>query len=65
VLRLLAVGTHQWARFVKPAEVGAVMERNGMRIKHISGVTMNVFARAMQFTRSTGVNYILTAERPA
>ena len=65
VLRLLAVGTHQWARFVKPAEVGAVMERNGMRIKHISGVTMNIFARAMQFTRSTGVNYILTAERPA
>jgi 2-polyprenyl-6-hydroxyphenyl methylase/3-demethylubiquinone-9 3-methyltransferase len=65
VLRLLAVGTHQWSRFVTPAEVGAAMERSGMSISHISGVTMNIFARRMEFTRGTGVNYILTAERPA
>ncbi len=63
VLRLLPRGTHQWARFVTPDEVSAALQRDGLRVTHVSGVTMNVFAGVMQFTRNTGVNYILTAER--
>jgi 2-polyprenyl-6-hydroxyphenyl methylase / 3-demethylubiquinone-9 3-methyltransferase len=64
VLRLLPRGAHRWDRFLTPAEVGAAVERNGLNVADISGVTLNLFARALQLSRDTGVNYILAAARP-
>ena len=64
VLRLLPRGAHQWKRFVMPAEMAAAVERCGLAVTDVSGVTFNVLARALQLSRNTDVNYILTAARP-
>jgi 2-polyprenyl-6-hydroxyphenyl methylase/3-demethylubiquinone-9 3-methyltransferase len=65
VLRLLPRGAHQWSRFLTPAEVRAAMARHDLAVADVSGVTLNLFAGALQLSRKTDVNYILTAERRA
>jgi 2-polyprenyl-6-hydroxyphenyl methylase / 3-demethylubiquinone-9 3-methyltransferase len=65
VLRLLPRGAHQWGRFRTPDEIGATMERNGLTVTDVSGVTLNLLSRDLQVSAKTDVNYVLTAERPA
>ena len=65
VLRLLPRGAHQWSRFLTPDEVGAAMARHDLTVTDVSGVTLNLFAGALQLSRKTDVNYVLTAERAA
>lgn len=63
VLRLLPRGAHQWDRFVTPDEIGSATQRHDLRLLDVSGVTLNLFSRALQLSRDTGVNYMVTAER--
>jgi 2-polyprenyl-6-hydroxyphenyl methylase / 3-demethylubiquinone-9 3-methyltransferase len=63
VLRLLPRGAHQWDRFLKPVEVKAMMESNGLMVLDVSGVTLNLFTGALQLSSDTDVNYILTGQR--
>ena len=63
VLRLLPRGTHQWERFLRPAEIGSALAPHGLRTSNVSGVTMNLATRAMQLSRDAQVNFIMTAER--
>jgi 2-polyprenyl-6-hydroxyphenyl methylase/3-demethylubiquinone-9 3-methyltransferase len=65
ILRLLPRGAHQWGRFIRPDEIKAEMDRSGMRVTKVSGVTMNLRTRDMQLSPRTGVNYILTAQKRA
>ena len=65
VLRLLPRGAHQWRRFLTPNEIGAAAARNNLAVTDVSGVTLNLFAGALQLSRNTDVNYVLTAERRA
>ncbi len=64
VLRLLPRGAHQWNRFVTPDEIRTALERNGLRVTDVSGVSFDLFARALRLSTNTKVNYMLTAERP-
>ena len=64
VLRLLPRGAHQWNRFLTPDEVKLAMARNGLAVSDVSGVTLNLWAGALQLSANRDVNYILTAERP-
>jgi 2-polyprenyl-6-hydroxyphenyl methylase / 3-demethylubiquinone-9 3-methyltransferase len=63
ILRLLPRGTHQWERFLKPAEIGSALAPHGLRTSNVSGVTMNLATRAMQLSRDAQFNFIMTAER--
>jgi 2-polyprenyl-6-hydroxyphenyl methylase/3-demethylubiquinone-9 3-methyltransferase len=63
VLRLLPRGTHQWERFLTPAEIGQSLVPSGLRVTDVSGVTMNLLSRGMQLSRDAQVNFIMTAER--
>jgi 2-polyprenyl-6-hydroxyphenyl methylase/3-demethylubiquinone-9 3-methyltransferase len=63
VLRLLPRGAHQWRRFVTPDEAGDALAASGLRLKDVSGVTLNLFTRDLQLSRDKKVNYILTAAR--
>lgn len=63
VLGLLPRGAHQWRRFLSPDEVRAMMARSGLAVADVSGVTLNLFTRALQLSPNTDVNYILSAER--
>lgn len=62
VLGLLPRGTHDWRRFVRPAELGGMLRAAGLRVNDIAGMTPDPFAGRWRTTRNLAVNYILAAE---
>ena len=61
VLRWLPIGTHRWSRFVKPAELEAMLALDGMVVKASTGVSVNPFNRAFSLSSRRPVNYMLSA----
>ena len=58
VLRLLPVGTHDWRRFITPAELAQLGRAAGLRMTHSAGMTFDPLRRRWTITRDLGVNYI-------
>lgn len=63
VARVLPRGTHQWRRFVRPAELAGHLARSGLEIRERSGVRVNPWRRRMALTDWCGVNYMVHARR--
>lgn len=63
VLRWLPRGTHQWRRFVRPAELEAHLGDAQLSVVRRAGVGINPFTRAYRVTDDTRVNYMLVAVR--
>ncbi len=63
VLRWLPKGTHRWRRFPKPAELEALLAREGMPVVARRGVRVNPLTRRMALTRFMGVNYMLVFQK--
>ena len=59
VLKLLPRGTHNYARFIKPSELGAHCRRAGLEISGVTGMTYNPLSRVYTLGPDTDVNYIL------
>jgi 2-polyprenyl-6-hydroxyphenyl methylase/3-demethylubiquinone-9 3-methyltransferase len=64
VLRWLPRGTHQWEKFVTPAELENAIERNALQVTGERGVIYNPFADRWQLSSDMDVNYMLVAQRP-
>ena len=65
LLRLLPQGTHDYARFLKPAEIAAFARRAGLEAVDLTGMTYNPLTRAYRLAADTSVNYIATFRRNA
>jgi len=63
ILRLLPRGTHDYARFIKPSELGNLLRRAGLQVDGISGMSYNPLTRVYSLGRDTDVNYILHASK--
>jgi 2-polyprenyl-6-hydroxyphenyl methylase/3-demethylubiquinone-9 3-methyltransferase len=63
MLRLLPRGTHDYARFLKPAEIAAHARRAGLESDAIVGMTYNPLTRAYRLEPDAAVNYIATFRR--
>ncbi len=63
VLRLLPVGTHEWGRFVTPAELGVLGGRAGFRMQEVSGMLFDLRRREWRTGADFGVNYIAVMRR--
>lgn len=61
VLRWLPRGTHDWRKFPRPAELTAMLEGNGMQVRHRRGVRVNPLTRHFRLTDSLAINYMLVA----
>ncbi len=61
VLRWLPVGTHDWHRFVPPAELGAMLRAQGLRVTDCAGLEMHALTGAWRTGRDTRVNYLIAA----
>lgn len=59
VLRLLPRGTHSYAKFIKPSELGALCRQAGLEISQIIGMTYNPLTVTYALRPDTDVNYIL------
>ena len=62
VLRWLPRGTHQWEKFVTPAELTHHLERNKLAISDQAGVVYNPLADRWSLSSDMDVNYMLVAE---
>jgi 2-polyprenyl-6-hydroxyphenyl methylase / 3-demethylubiquinone-9 3-methyltransferase len=62
VLRLLPAGTHDFSRFVTPAELSSHFRAAGLRLSDISGMAPDPLRGGWRATRDVAVNYIAMAE---
>lgn len=65
ILRWIPRGTHQWDKFVTPAELETALERGGLRVVGQTGVIYNLFADRFQLSSDMDANYMVVAEKPA
>lgn len=65
VLRWVPAGTHQWQRFLTPAELQDQLRRAGFQVLDIDGMSYNPLFDQWSLGRDTGVNYLMSAARPA
>ena len=64
ILRWLPVGTHQWDRFVTPAELAAHVATAGLAQPRFKGMAYNPLTDAWFLTDDTDVNYLAAAGKP-
>jgi 2-polyprenyl-6-hydroxyphenyl methylase/3-demethylubiquinone-9 3-methyltransferase len=65
LLQMLPRGTHDYAKFLTPAEVAGHARRAGLFAAAISGMTYNPFAKTFRLGPETAVNYLMAFRRPA
>lgn len=64
VLRLLPRGTHDYARFITPAELSAMARSAGLAVNDLTGMTYNPFTKVYALGRDVDVNYIIGCRKP-
>ncbi len=65
VLGWLPRGTHDWRKFVQPAELSASLRHAGARVTELSGLTFSPLSGRWSLSRDLGVNYFAVARRGA
>lgn len=66
VLKLLPQGTHDYAAFIKPSELGHWARSAGLAIDDSCGLTYNPLAKTYQLAPDdVSVNYLMRTTRPA
>jgi 2-polyprenyl-6-hydroxyphenyl methylase/3-demethylubiquinone-9 3-methyltransferase len=65
LLRVLPVGTHQWRRFVRPAELQAAAQASGLRTIDLRGLRYLPLLHRASWVRDTSVNYLAAFVRDA
>ena len=63
VLGWLPRGTHDWNRFIPPAELKAALEENGLTILKTQGVSFNPLMWDWTLSSDVDVNYMVVARR--
>jgi 2-polyprenyl-6-hydroxyphenyl methylase/3-demethylubiquinone-9 3-methyltransferase len=65
ITRMLPRGTHHYAQFLKPSELGRLLRHAGLELEDVSGLGYNPLTRKAWLSRITAVNYLLCARKPA
>jgi len=63
LLRLLPQGTHDWARFIRPAELAAWARRADLDASGLVGMTYNPLTKRYRLEADTSVNYLAAFRR--
>jgi len=64
VLGLLPRGTHDWARFIKPAELAGWARRADLELTELIGMTYSPLTRRYRLEPDASVNYLASFRRP-
>jgi len=65
VLRLLPRSTHDYAKFLKPAELARMAREAGLDTQELIGMTYNPLTQVYRLEADTDVNYLLATQREA
>lgn len=63
LLKLLPKGTHDYARFLRPAELARHCREAGLAVTEIVGMSYNPLTRTYSLGQDTSVNYLIRARR--
>ena len=64
ILGWLPAGTHDWSRFVRPAEMVRLLRRHGLSVADMRGMVYNPLAGGWTTSPNLAVNYIVHATKP-
>ena len=65
LLRLLPRGTHDYAKFITPAELSQFIRNAGMTVGSLKGMSYNPLTQMYSLNQNTSVNYLIACSRPA
>lgn len=63
LLRWLPVGTHEWRKFVTPAELGEMLHQADLRVADATGLVPDPLRGGWRTGRDMAVNYMMVAGR--
>ena len=64
LLRMLPRGTHDYAKFITPAELAHFVRGAGLNLDGLKGLAYNPLTRIYSLNADTGVNYLAACSRP-
>lgn len=64
ILRWLPIGTHDWDKFLTPAETTRALRDAGLPLNLIQGVTYNPLKGEWHLGSDTDINYMVVARKP-
>ena len=64
ILRLLPRGTHEYRKFIQPAELSCWLRKAGMTVEDLRGLHYNPVSRSVRLGGNLDVNYVLHAHKP-
>jgi 2-polyprenyl-6-hydroxyphenyl methylase/3-demethylubiquinone-9 3-methyltransferase len=65
LLRMLPRGTHDYAKFITPAELAQSIRQSGMDIGSLKGMSYNPLTKMYSLNQDTSVNYLIACTKPA
>ena len=57
ILKLLPAGTHDYSRFIRPAELEAWSRHAGLKVRELTGMSYNPLTKRYSLGRDVSVNY--------
>ncbi|MCC6072569.1 bifunctional 2-polyprenyl-6-hydroxyphenol methylase/3-demethylubiquinol 3-O-methyltransferase UbiG [Massilia sp. GCM10020059] len=64
LLRMLPKGTHDYAKFITPAELSQFVREAGLNVDAFKGLTYNPLTKIYALNQDTDVNYMVACSRP-
>jgi len=65
ILRMLPRGTHEYAKFIRPSELGKWIRNAGLEVTHMTGLVYNPITKTYRLNkRDVDVNYMICARKP-
>jgi len=65
LLHMLPKGTHEYAKFITPAELGQFARSAGLTVESLKGMTYNPLTKIYSLNQDTDVNYLVACTKPA
>ena len=65
ILRMLPKGTHEYGKFIRPAELGGWIRESGLQLDQMTGLLYNPITKTYKLDeRDVDVNYMICARKP-
>jgi 2-polyprenyl-6-hydroxyphenyl methylase/3-demethylubiquinone-9 3-methyltransferase len=63
LLKMLPAGTHDYAKFIRPAELAQFCRNAGLDLSDITGMSYNPLSKTYTLGQDTGVNYLVACRK--
>ncbi|MGA7949730.1 MAG: bifunctional 2-polyprenyl-6-hydroxyphenol methylase/3-demethylubiquinol 3-O-methyltransferase UbiG, partial [Thiobacillaceae bacterium] len=63
LLKLLPKGTHDYAKFIQPAELARMVREAGLELQNLSGMSYNPLTKVYKLGTDTAVNYLIACRK--